>query len=430
VSWFDVTFVTPDVQQRVEAAVDSLVDEMLDFLIALVRWPTVNPPGSEYRGCAEWLARSYSRFGYEVSLVEAEGMPEHTARYPRVNVLARRAQAGPTLHFNGHFDVVPPGDGWSVGPFEAHLLDGRLYGRGTADQKAGLAASLFAIEALRRAGFALNGTVEQSATVDEESGGFAGVGLLCRAGLITSPRTSYVIITEPLGYDRICLGHRGVYWFEVVARGRTAHGSMPSLGVNAADLMAELIGRLNRELKPKLAARATSMPMEPPPGRHPSLNLNSLHGGQLVDGLESPCVPDHCRAVFDRRFIAEESFCAVRTEIAELVASADGGAKRFELRDLMVVEPVQTTANCPLVHALEDAVENVLGRRPAHIASPGTYDQKHVVRLGGVRQCVAYGPGILELAHQPDEYVVVEHLVNSTKVMALAALSLVGSAGS
>jgi succinyl-diaminopimelate desuccinylase len=412
---------------RVSVAVEDLADEMREWLAELVRVPTVNPPGVRYRECAELIAGRYQRLGYEVQLVEAVGMPEHAPELPRVNVLARCGRAGRVLHFNGHFDVVPPGDGWSVPPFDAAIRDGRLYGRGTADQKAGLAASLYAVEALRRAGLEPDGVVEQSATVDEESGGFAGVAYLCAAGFISAGHTDFVIITEPLGHDRICLGHRGVYWFEVVAHGRTAHGSMPGLGVNATELMAELIAVFNRDLKPALAGRATAMPVEPPLARHPTLNLNSLHGGQQTDGLETPCVPDTCRAVFDRRFIVEEPLEQVRAEIRELVDRAErASAGRFELRELMVVEPVETSRSARVVGALSGAIETVLGQGPAYIASPGTYDQKHVARIAGVRECVAYGPGILELAHRADEYVELEHLVLSAKVMALATLSLLG----
>jgi succinyl-diaminopimelate desuccinylase len=414
--------------ERVSAAVEAVREEMLEFLAELVRHETINPPGEGYRDCAEFIARTYADLGYEVRLVEAAGHRDHTERWPRVNVLGRRGRDGATLHFNGHFDVVPPGEGWTVLPFGATREAGRIYGRGTADQKAGLAVSLFAIEALRRVGLEPAGVVEQSATVDEESGGFAGVAYLCERGFIRSDRTSYVIITEPLGYDRICLGHRGVYWFELVARGRTAHGSMPSLGVNAAEQMASVIAVLNEQLKPRLQQRLTAMPVEPPLARHPTLNLNSLHGGQLTSGLETPCVPDVCRAVFDRRFIAEESFDSVKNEIAQLVETASRGSPAsVELHDVMIVEPVQTSTSARLVRTLQQAIQDVLGRPPALIASPGTYDQKHVVRIGGVQECVAYGPGILELAHQPDEYVEIDHLVESAKVIALAALRLLGT---
>ena len=176
---------------------------------------------------------------------------------------------------------MPPGAGWTIDPFAAvEMRDGRIYGRGVTDQKAGIAASFFAIEAIRRAGVKLAGSVEQSATVDEESGGFAGVAYLAEHGYIRPDLVDYVIITEPLDYDRICLGHRGVYWFEVLMHGRIAHGSMPFLGVSAIDRMARLIERVERELKPKLAERRTRMPVEPEGARSATINVNSIFGGQ------------------------------------------------------------------------------------------------------------------------------------------------------
>jgi succinyl-diaminopimelate desuccinylase len=119
----------------------------------------------------------------------------------------------------------------------------------------------------------------------------------------------------------------------------------------------------------------------------------------------------------------------VQAEIAALIEQANiatAAEGHLELREVMVVHPVQTSRQARLVRVLEDAVGAVVGHPPALIASPGTYDQKHVQRIGGVAECVAYGPGILELAHQPDEYVEIEHLLQSARVMALAALDLLG----
>src|SRR6185295_822828 len=112
-----------------------------------------------------------------------------------------------------------------------------------------------AVEAIRRAGVALHGVVEQSGTVDEESGGFAGVAYLASRGYIHRDRTDYVIITEPLGVGRVCLGHRGVYWLKVATLGRMAHGSMPFLGVNAISKMAEFLHNVETRLKPSLFER-------------------------------------------------------------------------------------------------------------------------------------------------------------------------------
>jgi succinyl-diaminopimelate desuccinylase len=100
---------------------------------------------------------------------------------------------------------------------------------------------------------------------------------------------------------------------------------------------------------------------------------------------------------------------------------------KYNMEDLMIVQPVQTDPKCELVTAISESTEQIFGRPPELAASPGTYDQKHVVRVGNVQQCIAYGPGILDQAHLPDEYVLVEDVITSAKVMALTALRLLGT---
>jgi succinyl-diaminopimelate desuccinylase len=412
---------------RVTAEVDRAADEMVQFTADLVRIPTVNPPGEEYDACAHFLGDFLQRRTFEVEYIAAEGRPEHTARHPRVNVIgSRRGGPGPVVHLNGHIDVVPAGDGWTVEPFGGLVRDGSIYGRGVCDMKAGIAAAVFAAEAIDRAGVRLPGTIEISGTVDEESGGFAGVAHLAEIGRIARGRTDFVIIPEPLNVDRICIGHRGVYWFEVTARGRIGHGSMPFLGVSAIDGMGRLLQSVREELMPALASRRTDVPVVPPGARRATINVNGIDGGQPVDGIQTPCVADCCRAVFDRRFLIEEGFEATKREIAGLIEHVAAMAQgvRFDVRDLMVVHPTRTPDDSPVIAALEESIHRVLGRRAQRIASPGTYDHKHVARIAGIPHCVAYGPGELELAHQPDEYCRVEDIVSAAKVLALATLDL------
>ena len=180
------------------------------------------------------------------------------------------------MHLNGHLDVVPPGDGWTVDPFAGIVRDGKMFGRGVCDMKAGIAAAVFAAEAIGRAGIELPGTIEISGTVDEESGGFAGVAHLAEVGRIKKGRTDFVIIPEPLNVDRICVGHRGVYWFEVTAHGRIGHGSMPFLGVSAIDGMGRVLAAINAELEPVLARRVTAMPVVPEAARQSLAGVNPL----------------------------------------------------------------------------------------------------------------------------------------------------------
>ena len=422
---------SPAVIDRLTAAVDAAADELVAFTADLIKVPTVNPPGDAYQDCARLIGDRLAACGFEVEYHAAEGRPEHTAAHPRVNVVGlRRGRAlRPAIHLNGHFDVVPAGAGWTLDPFGGVVKDGRVYGRGACDMKAGIAAAVYAAEAIRRAGIELNGSVEISGTVDEESGGFAGAAWLAQHKRLSADRQDYVIIPEPLNVDRICIGHRGVYWFEVTTRGRIGHGSMPFLGVSAIEHMGVILDRIRRELMPALAARTTAVPVVPDGARHATLNINGIAGGQPVDGIQTPCVADFCRAVFDRRFLLEEGFDATRSEIEGLLqrVAAETPHLDYELRDLMIVHPVRTPDGSPLVASLERGIEKILGRKAVQIASPGTYDHKHVDRIAGIPNCVAYGPGILDLAHQPDEWCGIEDLVNSTKVLALSILELTDS---
>jgi succinyl-diaminopimelate desuccinylase len=170
------------------------------------------------------------------------------------------------------------------------------------------------------------------------------------------------------------------------------------------------------------------VPVVPPGARHATININGIEGGQPVGGIQTPCIADLCRAVFDRRFLIEEGFEAAKQEVVDLLARAaeEAPGVRFDVRDLMVVHPTRTPDDSPVIASLDRSIRSVLGRQAELIASPGTYDHKHVARIAGVPHCVAYGPGELEQAHQPDEYCRIDDLMNATKVIALATLDLMG----
>jgi succinyl-diaminopimelate desuccinylase len=414
------------------ARIEDQREALVELTRELVQFATVNPPGEAYKPCARHLGNRLSHAGFEVSYIRAEGAIGDSERYPRVNVIARhqgRGQ-GPCVHFNGHIDVVEAGHGWTVHPFAGVVRNGRLYGRGTCDMKGGIAAALVALESILAAGIKFDGAIELSGTVDEESGGYAGVAYLAEQGRFSRPQVDHVIIPEPLGVDRICLGHRGVWWAEIETLGRVAHGSMPFLGECAIRHMGAFLNRIERHLLPKLATRQTAMPVVPREARQPTLNVNAIHGGQAEGhgGLPSPLVADRCRMVIDRRFLIEEDLAEVKAELVAILDQLrhDRPGFSYRIRDVMEVLPCLTDCSAPVVRAVAMAIERVLRRRPELVCSPGTYDQKHVVRIGHLEDCIAYGPGRLELAHQPDEYVEIDDLVTSAKVMAAAALRLLG----
>ena len=412
---------------RMLVEIEAREGEIVALTQTLVRVPTLNPPGRHYRDVCALLGDRMRGRGWSVEMVRAEGTLGDSEAHPRWNVVCRREGAAPgdCVHFNSHHDVVTVGEGWTREPFGGAVEDGRVYGRGTCDMKGGLAASVVAAEAFVDLHPHFRGAVEISATADEESGGYGGVAYLAERGRFA--HVDHVIIPEPLDPDRICLGHRGVWWAEIETRGRIAHGSMPFLGDCAVRHMGAVLDEMERSLFPRLARRRTAMPVVPDGARSSTLNLNAIHGGEPVQeagytGLPSACVPDRCVLTIDRRFLVEEDVTDVKREVAELMERVRAARPdlRYQIRELFEVQPSMTPEDAPIVGVVRDAVRAVLGREAAFVVSPGTYDQKHIDRIGRLRNCIAYGPGRLELAHQPDEWVGIADMVDAAKVMALA----------
>jgi len=403
-------------------------DDLIALTRDLVAIPTLNPPGDRYREICTFLADRLGPQGFRIDLIRAEGAPADSDAHPRWNLVARHqgTRPGDCVHFNSHHDVVEVGHGWSVDPFGGEVRDGKIYGRGSCDMKGGLAASIVAAEAFIAANPDYAGAIEISATADEESGGFGGVAYLAEHGWFDPERVQHVIIPEPLNKDRICLGHRGVWWAEIETKGRIAHGSMPFLGDSAIRHMGAVLHQIETALYPLLATRHTAMPVVPEGARQSTLNINSIHGGESEQdpdytGMPAACVADRCRIVLDRRFLIEEDIDTVKREVRDLLETVKSQRPSFEyeIRELFEVHPTMTEKDAPVVKSTAAAIERVLARQPEYVVSPGTYDQKHIDRIGRLKNCIAYGPGILDLAHQPDEWVGIQDMQDSALVMAL-----------
>lgn len=409
------------------AAVDARRQDLIGLTQDLIRFPTLNPPGRMYREICEYLATRLMGQGFQVELIRAEGALGDSKTYPRWNMVARLERGqGECVHFNSHHDVVEVGHGWTRDPFGGELDGDRIFGRGACDMKGGLAASIIAAEAFLAARPDWSGAIEISATADEETGGYGGVAYLAERGYFSADRVQHVIIPEPLHKDRICLGHRGVWWAEIETHGRIAHGSMPFLGDSAIRHMGAVLAEIEDRLYPLLASRSTAMPVVPEGARQSTLNINSIHGGEPepepgYTGLPAPCVADRCRIILDRRFLIEEQLDEVKAEIGAVLQHVKARRPnfRYEIRDLFEVQPVMAEKSAPIVQSTSAAIERVLARAAEYVVSPGTYDQKHIDRIGRLKNCIAYGPGLLHLAHQPDEWVSVQDMIDSAKVMAL-----------
>ena len=412
-------------QSKFRQRVEDKREELISLTQDLVKIPTVNPPGEFYSDCVEYLNKRFKSKGFDTQIIRAIGTPGDTDRYPRQNIVANISNGeGPCVHFNSHIDVVAVGSGWTQPPFEGKVVGDKIYGRGSCDMKGGLAASIIAVESYLELNPNFAGSIELSGTADEETGGYGGVGYLAEKGILAKPRIDHVIIPEPLNKDRICLGHRGVWWAEIETLGKIAHGSMPFDGDSAIRHMHALLDRFEKELYPILKSKKTDMPVVPDGAKESTLNINSIHGGESeeFEGLPSPLVADSCRIIIDRRFLIEEKLEDVKQEVSSILEdlTTDRKGFLFKLRDLFEVIPSLTPEEAPVVQAVKRAVNEVMGSPPEMVVSPGTYDQKHIDRIGKLEDCIAYGPGILTLAHQADEYVNISDMIDSACVMGLA----------
>ena len=413
--------------QKLMLEIESRKESLIELTQDLIRMPTVNPPCANYLEICEFLKKRLEASGFETQLIRAKGAIADSDKYPRWNIVAKYAGKNPgdCVHFNSHTDVVEVGHGWTKDPFGGELHDGKIYGRGACDMKGGLATSIIAAEAFIATYPDFNGSIEISGTADEESGGFGGVAYLAEKGFFK--HVDHVIIPEPLNKDRVCIGHRGVWWAEVETKGRIAHGSMPFLGDCAVRHMGAVLEQLEEKLYPALKDKKTTMPVVPDGAKESTLNINSIHGGEAEQeedytGLPSPNVPDRCRIVIDRRFLIEEKLPEVKSEIYELLNNLKENRQNFdfEIRDMHEVHPTMAPKNAPVVTTISNAIKDVLGKTAEQVVSPGTYDQKHIDRIGKLNNCIAYGPGILDLAHQPDEWIGVDDMIDSAKIMGKA----------
>jgi succinyl-diaminopimelate desuccinylase len=378
----------------------------------LVRIPSVHRPGdpaaNESRVAAHieaWLRRE--GLAVEVQPV-APGRP---------NVLAWLGEGGgPALLLEGHTDVVTEGDpaAWSRPPFGADLVDGRIYGRGAADMKGGLAAALVALAAFRRAGVRPKGRLVVGALVDEE-GEMVGARHLCRSPL--GRGLSAAIICEP-EQNEICLEQRGVAWARVRVTGRMAHGAMPRAGVNPIAALASVVAE-GRRLEQRLRRLAEPTRHLEPPTVSPTILRAPLHGVPQPN-----VIPAAAEAVLDIRLTPGVEAERVGRELDALVKRVQAAHPGTRVQWEPVTPfrpPTRVKASERLVRAVAESVRQVTGRAPRYGGVPGSTDGTILRSELGI-PIVTLGPGPRTIPHQVDEYVEVRELVDAARIYALSAL--------
>ena len=339
----------------------------------LVRIDSINPPGREEQ-CADYLGTLLQAGGFEVNRYEhAAG---RTSLVARLEGESRKK----AICFGGHIDVVPLGENpWSVEPFAADIIDGRLYGRGSCDMKSGVAAYVHMGLKLAREKCAAADIVLIMAAGEET--GCDGSKYLQALGVL--PDAGAMIIAEPTSNYPI-LGHRGSLWLNATVHGRTAHGSMPDLGDNAVYRAARLITDLENfrfDVAPNALLGKTT------------LNVGTFHGGININS-----VPDKAIFSIDIRSIPEHG----HDEIIDSLTQKLGEEVEFER--LVDVASVLTTADEPWVVEVFDLMEEFLGEPPGQRGAPYFTDAAALVPACGDPPMIILGPGDMSVAHQTDEY--------------------------
>jgi acetylornithine deacetylase/succinyl-diaminopimelate desuccinylase family protein len=381
----------------------SFIDEarLVHLARDLVRIDTQNPPGNE-ASLAAFAAEYLSRDGVACEIQEVKP--------GRANLLARLGPEGarPHLIFNGHADTVPAGGGWTHDPHGGEIVEGRLYGRGAADMKGGLAAMMTAVEALVRSGAGISGRLTLAATMDEEETQ-AGTRFAVSQGL----RGDFAIVGEPTDLLPV-IAHKGDAVIEIETRGVEAHGSTPDAGVSAIDHMADVLIEL-RALSERLRER-----------RDPLVGQPTMHVGTIEGGVNPWMVAGRCRITIDRRVLPGERPEDVVQEVQEIVDRLGKRKSNFRgaARVVTFASPMKTASTNPVVAAIREATARVVGRDPGIHGWSATCDANIHVNEGDT-PAIVFGPGSIERqAHRPDESVAVSELVAAARIYALTALRL------
>lgn len=359
------------------------MNERLDPVVltrTLVAFDTINPPGDE-RPCAEHLGRLLEDVGFTVSY--------HEFAERRTSLVARIGGSSETtpLCFTGHIDTVPLGaTPWTVEPFAGEISDGKLYGRGTTDMKSGVAAFVVAVLRLGRELAAGPGVI-LVITAGEETGCEGAYHLAGLADVLGE--AGAIVVAEPSS-NQPWIGHKGAIWLTARTTGVTAHGSMPEQGVNAVYKAANAIGKLE-DFDFNIARDAIL-------GK-PTLNVGTVHGG-----LNFNSVPDMAEIGIDIRTIPGQDHATILSNLSGYLG--DG----VELETVVDVGGVLTDPANEWMQEVFDIMSGILGSRPeAHTAAYFT-DASALAPAYGGAPTVILGPGEATMAHQTDEYCIVDKI--------------------
>ena len=352
----------------------------------LVRMNTINPPGQEEQ-CARYIGTLLEKNGFKVKYHELA-----PARASIVATIGASADKAP-LCFTGHIDTVPLGAAkWDMDPFAADSQGGKLYGRGTSDMKCGVAA--FVVASLNLADrLARTPGLELVITAGEETGCEGAFHLTHKAGALG--RAGAVVVGEPSS-NYPFVGHRGAFWLNARTRGVTAHGSMPEKGVNAVFKAARAVAILEK-------FRFSNPP-------HPLMGQATLNVGTIRGGLNINSVPDEAVIGIDIRTIPNVKHAQLKAELMRQLG------EEVELETILDLESIYTEPAHDWIQEVFEVTQPFLGKRPEPKVATYFTDAAALNVAYNMPPTIILGPGEAQMAHQTNEYCVVERVAESVAV--------------
>ena len=383
-------------ERKVDTEIEAQTVSLTKELIAI---PSENPTGDEF-AMADRMEAFFRGIGLEISRERV------TERRENVTAEITGTGGGPALVFLNHMDTVPAGEGWSRNPFLATEEAGKIWGRGSADMKGGIAASLAAVEHLKCRidnGAKAKGTIRCCMVVDEESGRMTGAEAAVKSGHIDAD--DIVISCEPTELALVT-AQKGAMWFELIFRGKSAHAAAPHMGADAIHAASHAVVALQEA--------ASKLPYE-----YPLLGRCTMVTSIIEGGHKTNVVSERCMLQIDSRFVPPLRTADIQHIIHEKAAGACDrvGGVKFSLRATIADRPPVTAdiggTGAKLVFK---ALEEILGAKPEPAGVSYYSDAGMVAAQTGNRNCFLLGPGNIEQAHTPDEFIEVDSLKKAARV--------------
>jgi succinyl-diaminopimelate desuccinylase len=408
-------------EQRALRAIDD--GELIAWVRALTRIPSVWRPetGEGEEAAARWVEARCREIGLETHFETVQPGRPNVIAWLRGN--AQHGGAKKTLMFEGHTDVVTEGDPalWTDPPFSATIREGRIYGRGANDMKAGLVCALIALKALKHSGVTLGGDIVLGAVCDEE-GRMLGIKHFVERGWADT--VSAAIICEP-EENHLCISQKGVMWLKIVISGVMAHGAMPLSGVNTAYPAARFLGAVHALEERQIAAHGRD-PFLGQPSITPTIVLSPPRG---AGEAQNNVMPGATEIVLDCRLIPGQDPDALTAQVRALLAAAVAVDPRLSatLDVIEVRHPTKTDRGHEIVRTLDGAYRDLTGAEPVYGGVPGSTDGTILNARKGI-PIVTCGPGDIHIPHHVNEWVSIDEIKTAARLYVIAAMRYLGSA--